>query len=539
MTGSLQPMLAQLAAPTVGGDALLPLLVLVPLIAAAVVALMRDSALSRTIAVGAGIGVFAVALIVLGKLGVRAPTGEAIVWNAPPLFRLGQSGFSFSFLADGPAAWLVLLTSVLVPCAMLATARGIARPHVYYAWLLVLEATLFGAFLASDVILFYVFFELTLVPSFFLIAGWGGEERRYAATKFFVYTFAGSLFMLASILYLVTAAKSADIATCVRVAQSLTHREQFWVMLGFLAGLGVKVPLLPLHTWLPNAYTAAPGAVTALLTGALAKLGTYGLLRIAVPAGLIRADGTAQSTLACWLVAIAILGIIYAALVAWTKRDAKTLLAYSSISHLGFCVLALVGLTTVGGQAGLLYMVNHGISAAGLFFLIGMIEQRFGTRSLDHLSGLGRERPILATLFVLFVMSSIGLPATGGFVSEFLSILSTRAAGLSMWATVLAASGIVLGAVYMLFLTGKLIFGPAKQPEAVTHTPGDLNWRELGATLPLAAAVLILGFQPNLVLESIKPSIARTMTRVQANPLEHVVDAAAAPADAVAKADAK
>lgn len=520
MTGSIPLTLAQLAAPTAGGETLLPLLVLVPLVVAIAVVTLRDAALSRTIAVGGAIGVFFLALLLLAKLGVRAPTGEAVVWGAPSILRLGATGFSFSFLADGPAAWLVLLTAVLIPCAMLGTARGIDRPHVYYAWLLVLESTLFGAFLASDLILFYVFFELTLVPSFFLIARWGGDERRYAATKFFVYTFAGSLFMLASILYLVTRAGAADMATCVRVAQTmLTEREQFWVMLGFLAGLGVKVPLLPFHTWLPSAYTAAPAAVTALLTGALAKLGTYGLLRFAVPAGLIRGDGIAQHGLVHWLVALSIAGIIYAALVAWTKRDAKTLLAYSSISHLGFCVLAIVGVTTLGGQAALLYMVNHGISAAGLFLLVGMIEQRFGTRSLDQLSGLGRERPLLATLFVLFVMSSIGLPATGGFVSEFLAILSTRAAGLSMWATVLAASGIVLGAIYMLFLTGRLIFGPVKQPEAVVGTPGDLNWRELGAVLPLAAAVLILGVMPNLVLKSIEPAIARTMsvTRTMSN----------------------
>lgn len=521
MTATLPHLLAASTA-AVGGDALLPLLVIVPLIVALAVALFRDAAWSRTIAVGGALGVLAVSLILVTRPAIAGGTGLA--FGAPALFRLDPVGFSLGFAADAASAWLVLLTAVLVPCAMLATARGIARPHAYYAWLLVLESALIGAFLASDVILFYVFFELTLVPSFFLIARWGEVEARYAATKFFVYTFAGSLFMLASIIYLVAQARTADIEACVRVAQSLSMREQFWVMLGLLAGLGVKVPLLPLHTWLPGAYTAAPAPVTALLTGALAKLGTYGLFRIAVPAGLIRQDGAEQSTLVCWLVALSIVGIIYAALVAWTKRDAKTLLAYSSISHLGFCVLALVTTTTIGGQAGLLYMINHGIAAAGLFFLIGMIENRFGTRSLDHLSGLGRERPLLATLFVLFTMSSIGLPMTGGFVSEFLAILSTRAGGLSMWATVLAASGIVLGAIYMLFITGRLIFGPVKQPEDVTTVPGDLNLRELGATLPLAAAVLILGVMPNLVLKSTEPGIAQTMARVSGNPLDHVID---------------
>ena len=511
MIGSLLLSQIATAAPAAGGEALLPMLVIVPLLVALAVAFVKDASLARAAAVGGSLATLLLGVLLLWKVGLTPATSGVLVWEAPSILRLGEGGFSFSFAADAISVWLVLLAGVLVPCALLATAREIERPNAYYAWMLVLLATLIGAFLASDVILFYVFFELTLVPSFFLVAQWGGAERRYAAVKFFVYTFAGSLFMLASILYLVSHAGSANIARCVHYAQaSLTHGEQFWVLIGFLAGLGVKVPLIPFHTWLPTAYTTAPAPVSALLTGALAKLGTYGLLRIAVPAGLIDAHGNGgQHAIAMWLVGLSLVGIIYAALVAWTQKDAKTLVAYSSISHLGFCVLAIVGVTTLGGQAALLYMVNHGISAAGLFLLLGFVETRFATRSLDQLSGLGRERPWLAGLFILFVMSSIGLPATNGFVSEFLAILSTRASGMSMWVTVLAASGIVLGAIYMLSLAGRLIFGPPKQPAEVNSTPPDLNGRELLAVLPLAALVIVLGVMPNLVLRSTESAVAR------------------------------
>lgn len=538
MTGpTVQLTLAQLGAS--GGDGLLPILVVVPLLVALALWLMRDGSLARTIAVGGALGTLLIAGFELWRV---CQTGQSRGWAAPSeIFGLDsvfyRVTFGLSMLGDAPALWLVVLSALLIPAAMLATPRGIDRASSYYAWLLVLLAMLAGAFLARDLILFYAFFELTLVPSFFLIAGWGGAERRYAATKFFVFTFAGSLFMLASIICLVARANSSDITMCVITAQSMSPRAQLWIALGFLAGFGVKVPLLPLHTWLPTTYTAAGAPITALLTGALAKLGTYGLLRIAVPAGLIRLDGATQSSLAAWVVGLSVVGILYAALVAWTQRDAKRLLAYSSISHLGFCALAIAGLTTLGGQAGLLYMINHGLSAAGLFLLIGMIEDRTGTRSLDQLSGLGRERPWLASLFVLFTMSSIGLPGTGGFVSEFLSILSTRAAGMTIVTTILAASGIVLGAIYMLFLVGKLIFGPAKQPEdrAGPRVESDLDGRELLAVVPLAVAVLVLGVMPNLVLESTKPAIARIYTPGQPTLAETPAPAAPAASVAIAR----
>jgi NADH-quinone oxidoreductase subunit M len=378
--------------------------------------------------------------------------------------------------------------------------------------MLALEAAIIGAFLSKDLLLFYFFFELTLVPSFFLIGQWGGVDRRQAATKFFVYTFAGSLFMLASILYIGFKAGSFDMAACTRHAQEVfTHGERLWVLLGLLAGLAVKVPLLPLHTWLPITYTQAPAPVTAIVAGALGKLGTYGLLRIAVPIGLLP-DVTEHQLVWSWMVTLSVLAIIYAALIAWVQRDFKTFVAYSSISHLGFCVLALLCLNTMGGQASVLYMINHGISTAGLFLMLGMIEHRAGSRVIENISGLGRDRPRLAFFFVLFVMSSIGLPLTNGFVSEFLAIQSTVSRGMPILVTILAASGILLGAIYMLYLTAKLIFGPARQPAETTGLMPDLSLREMSAIAPLAVLVLALGVMPNVVLNSIKGPVADLMT---------------------------
>lgn len=520
-----------LAAAT-GSDVVLPLLIAVPLIGALVVAFARETTTARTIATGVGLAVLLLSVLALRQIGTTQEAGgmfRSLGFEAPGFLTLGvgeaaSQSFQFSLKADAISAWLVALAAVLTPCAMLATKPNLDRAGAYFAWLLVLEAAVIGVFLASDLLLFYVFFELSLVPSFFLIGQWGGLERRQAAVKFFVYTFAGSVFMLASIVYVVLHARTFDIANAATYVQTqMGVKERFWVLLGFLAGLCVKVPLLPLHTWLPTTYTNAPAPVSALLSGILAKLGTYGLLRLALPMGLL---GVAPKDhpdhfIVQAMIVLSLIAIVYAALVAWVQKDFKTLQAYSSISHLGFCVLALLAMNTLGGQASVLYMINHGISTAGMFFLLGMIETRVNSRNLNDISGLGRDRPWLAGLFVLFVMSSIGLPLTNGFVSEFLAILSPLSAGYSLWVTVIAASGVVLGAIYMLHLTAKLIFGPvvlpaeAGTPNGVVFDKGvipDLNRRELAALLPLAALVLALGVMPNVVLDSIKGPVAAAMS---------------------------
>jgi NADH-quinone oxidoreductase subunit M len=370
---------------------------------------------------------------------------------------------------------------------------------------------------------------------FFIIGIWGGPERRYAAGKFFLFTFGGSVFTLAALLYLGDVAASFDIAKITFAAQNLSADARFWVLLGLLAGFSVKVPLFPVHTWLPLAHTEAPTAGSVILAGVLLKLGTYGLLRLAVPIGLVGGgSGVLFPTLLQVLAVLCLVGILYGALVAWVQQDIKKLVAYSSVSHLGFCVLGMLALTAEGLQGSVLYMINHGLSTGAMFLVIGMIYDRFHTRDINELSGLARRMPKMAFFFVFFVLSSIGLPGLNGFVSEFLTVLGAFVSphlGISFG--VIAAIGVILGALYMLHMTARVIFGPLKFPGYVPDAHGadhghghghdaahgadahdkaddhghggsvDLGAREIGLLLPLVAAVIVLGIMPNTILKTI------------------------------------
>jgi NADH-quinone oxidoreductase subunit M len=437
----------------------------------------------------------------------------------------GKFKFAVLFGMDTISFWLVMLTVVLQPLAVLASYESIKdRPKEYYAWMLALLAAMIGCFVARDLLLFYIFFELTLVPMFFIIGIWGGADRRYAAGKFFLFTFTGSVFTLAAVLYMGVNAGTFEIGELVKYAQSnLSDTERHWILLALLAGFAVKVPLFPVHTWLPLAHTEAPTAGSVILAGVLLKLGTYGLLRIALPLGVIASTGlTASSLVAIKVIAVlCVIGVIYGALVAWVQQDIKKLVAYSSVSHLGFCVLGMVSFTKEGLQGSILYMINHGISTGAMFLVIGMIYDRFHTRDIDALSGLGKKMPKMAFFFVLFVLSSIGLPLTNGFVSEFLTILGAFTSSVldSKLYGAFAATGVVLGAVYMLHLTARVIFGPLKYPgfsedphgqahgHAHAHDEhhgdvGDLNAREITVLVPLAILVLVLGIAPTFLTKS-------------------------------------
>ena len=388
---------------------------------------------------------------------------------APKAFAVSQLGFGLRLGMDTISYWLVLLTVFLMPLAVAASFGSIKeRQKEYYGWMLALLACMLGVFIARDVLLFYVFFELTLIPMFFIIGVWGGPEKRRASTKFFLFTFAGSVFLLAGVIYLgLSNANRADafsFPTVIAYAQSLPAGTRFWVFLALLAGFAVKVPLFPVHTWLPLAHTEAPTAGSVILAGVLLKLGTYGILRLALPVGLVGVEGALATTMQVVAV-LCIVGIIYAALIAWVQRDIKKLVAYSSVSHLGFCVLGLVALNTIGIQGSVFYMINHGLSTGAMFLVIGMIYDRYHTRDIDALSGLAKRMPVMACFFILFVMSSIGLPGTNGFVSEFLTILGAFTSGhLGFWYGVTAATGVVLGAIYMLHMTARVILGPLKTP---------------------------------------------------------------------------
>jgi NADH-quinone oxidoreductase subunit M len=452
-------------------------------------------------------------------------------------FAIDSIGFHFDLGVDSISILLAALTVFLTPLAIAASFGSIKeREKEYYAWMLVLLSAMLGVFLARDLLLFYIFFELTLIPMFFIIGIWGGAERRYAAIKFFLFTFAGSVFTLAGTIYIGNKYGTFDIATLVTLAQHggngylpLDSQERWLILLAFLAGFSVKVPLFPVHTWLPLAHTEAPTAGSVILAGVLLKLGTYGLLRLAIPIGMIDANGVAFPAAARAIAVLCIIGILYGALCAWVQKDVKKLVAYSSVSHLGFCVLGLFALTAIGIQGSVLYMINHGLSTGALFLCIGMIYDRYHTRDIDELSGLARIMPKLAFFLVLFAMSSIGLPGTNGFVSEFLTVLGAYTSPvLGPAFGSVAALGVILGAVYMLHMLARVLFGPLKfpQPHAEGHAAhgdvhgqadqgqaggaqeihystksNDIGAREISILVPLAIVIIILGVVPTSLLK--------------------------------------
>ncbi len=516
---------------------LLVLLIVLPLLGAAVGAFLSGGA-ARSWALIVSCATLAAGVAL--ALGFNFSAGDDVFaygQNGATLFALPDIGFSFALGIDSISLWLTLLTTGLTPLAVWFSFGSITeREKEYYAWMLVLLAAMVGVFLARDLLLFYIFFELTLVPMFFIIGIWGGPQRRYAAAKFFLFTFAGSVFTLAGVIYLGIAADSFAFADVFAYCQnSATAPERFLLLLAFLGGFAVKVPLFPVHTWLPLAHTEAPTAGSVILAGVLLKLGTYGLLKIALPVGIL---GLAHSTevvgqFLYWQITmpgfikflgiLCIIGIIYGALVAWVQQDIKKLVAYSSVSHLGFCVLGLLALNEIGLQGSVLYMINHGISTGAMFLVIGMVYDRYHTRDINELSGLARRMPILAFFWIVFTMSSIGLPGTNGFISEFLSIMGAFTSDtLGITFGVLAAIGILLGAIYMLHLAARIIWGPLKTPHAEADsahaTPGDLNGREIAILVPLAIVVFLIGLYPKPMMDSMKGPLQQLASAAQEAP---------------------
>lgn len=423
---------------------------------------------------------------------------------------------------DAISLWLVLLTVALTPLAIWASFAGIRKNvREYYALLLLLETGMVGVFCAMDLILFYIFFEFTLIPLYFIIGHWGTGERLRAANKFFIYTVAGSVLTFAGILaiaykaYLADGVFSFDLERLYALAAEgqLSPSFQKWLFLAFAAGFAVKVPFFPLHTWLPLAHTEAPTAGSVILAGVLLKLGTYGFLRFSLP---MLPDATMR--FAPLAAGVAIAGIIYGALVAWAQTDIKKLVAYSSVSHLGFCMLGMFSLTIAGLSGSVVYMINHGLSTGALFILVGMLYERYHTREFHGVGGLARPMPWFAFFLIFFTLSSIGLPGLNGFVGEFLvlvgTVVSTDHTGhLGFGYAVVAATGIVLGAVYMLYMAGRVLFGPlvepAGTPDTSTGLTRDLTRREIGVLAPIAALCVWIGVYPSHLLSSLQPALER------------------------------
>ena len=447
-------------------------------------------------------------------------------------FRVGEAGdqfvesvpwlaggkISYSLGCDGVSLVLVLLTTFLGPLVAWSTWRAIGeRVREAMAFLLLLQTAMLGTFLARDMLLFYVFWEAMLIPMALLIGIWGGERRIYAAVKFFIYTMVGSVFMLVAILYCYHLAGGMALADFQQLA--LGPREQFWLFLAFALAFAIKVPVFPFHTWLPDAHVEAPTAGSVILAGILLKMGTYGLLRFAIP--LFPA---AAMRLAPWLATLGVVGIIYGALVALVQRDVKKLVAYSSVSHLGFVVLGLFSLTVAGGVGGVYQMLAHGLSTGALFLLVGVIYERRHTRQIADFGGLAHSMPAYAAVFLFVTLASISLPGLCGFPGEFMILLGSFGSGLLAHArllTVLAATGVVLGAFYMLWMYQRVFHGPLTS-DANRGLP-DLTRREWGVLLPVLLMIVLLGVRPAPLVERVQPSVERLLrpvTRLAATPAQ-------------------
>jgi NADH-quinone oxidoreductase subunit M len=445
--------------------------------------------------------------------------------------KIASIGAEFALGVDQISLMLVVLTALLHPIAVTASLRSVhTRPREHYANMNLLLVFMLGTFMATDLLLFYAFFEASLVPLFFIVGIWGGKERRRAANTLFLYTFAASVFMLAGVVYLGirlgtyympdTRLADGTIAPgmITLAQQSLSNTERFWVLMSFLVAFGVKTPLFPLHTWLPLAHTEAPTAGSVDLAALVLKLGTYGLLRIALPIGLINKDGTVLFPVVLQALAVVcLIGILYGALVAWVQTDIKKLVAYSSVSHLGFCVIGMLALNPEGMSGSVLYMINHGIVSGALFLIVGMIYNRYHTRDIRELAGLASAMPRMAFFLMLFTLAAVGLPGLNGFVSEFLTILGAfTSPHLGIAYGAIAAIGIVLGAIYMIHFATKLLFGPLHYPllpeDRDTHhtvhpryVPGaDITGREVLVLTPLAVAVVVLGLFPRPLLKAVE-----------------------------------
>ena len=423
----------------------------------------------------------------------------------------------FALGLDGLGLWMVGLSALLMITSVLVSWEAIKdREPLFYGMLLLLEFGCIGVFSARDIVLFYIFFEFTLIPLFFLIGIWGSEDRRYAASKFFIYTLAGSMLTFLGLLAIVFWAygPTSGGEKLVFSIPELTSRLgdhpipigwQIAVFIALFAGFAIKVPLFPLHTWLPLAHVQAPTAGSVILAGILLKIGVYGFLRFSVPM-----LPQAAAVMMPWLLWLSVAGIIYGALVALAQSDIKRLIAYSSVSHLGFCMLGLFAFNPTGVQGSVLQMVNHGLSTGGLFALVGMIYERYHTREIASFGGLARKLPVLSLFMLLFTFSSIGLPGMNGFAGEFLILLGmfqrawTGASDVLqpqlMAIAVLSVSGVVLGAWYMLHLVRRVFFGPLREPPAHVgeeHAPvADMNLREILALAPLVVFIFWIGLRP-------------------------------------------
>jgi NADH-quinone oxidoreductase subunit M len=425
---------------------------------------------------------------------------------------LGDLGVQYKVGVDGISLFMVALNALLFPIALFASASITERAKSFFAWMLALEAALMGVFLSLDLVAFFVFFEFVLVPMYFLILGWGHGRKNYAALKFFIFTMAGSAFLLVGLLVLAflhsdaTGNLTFDLDTLTKWAPAgLDPGAAKALFLAFFAAFAVKVPLFPLHTWLPDAHTEAPTAGSVILAGLLLKMGVYGFLRFSLPL-----FPQAAVDLAPLLLVLATIGVIYGAIVAAMQPNVKRIVAYSSVAHMGFAVLGIFALTTQGLEGGVFTMISHGLTTSALFLLLGMLYDRRHTYDVDAYRGLWKVMPVLGGLFCIAAFASIGLPGFSGFIGEFLVLIGTFIVEKPY--AIVAAIGVVLAAVYLLWVFQRTFMG---RPTGENATMKDISFRELACVVPLLALSLFLGIYPKPVLDVIEPDVKEVIQQVE------------------------
>ena len=435
------------------------------------------------------------------QLGFSLPWIQVAGWN-----------IRFAMGIDGLSILLVLLTTFLTPLSILSTWAAVQeRVKDFMIFFLLLEVGMLGVFLAQDLFLFYIFWEFTLVPMYFLIGIWGGPRRIYAAIKFFLYTMAGSILMLLAILWLGIYQGSFNVPELIAKG-GIPANVQLWLFLAFAAAFAIKVPMWPLHSWLPDAHVEAPTAGSVILAGVLLKMGTYGFLRFNLP---MFPDAAVKA--APWMALLAVIGIIYGAAVSYAQKDIKKLVAYSSVSHLGFVMLGLFALNPQGIEGGILQMINHGLSTGALFLLVGMVYEQTHTREFGVYGGLWKIMPIFGTVMLIVSLSSMGLPGLNGFIGEFAILLGafgSTAIG-SPWFAGLASAGVIMAAIYILYMFQKIFLGPegsiVKEVKEHGHSLRDLNWREIVTMAPLLVLIFWIGLYPKPFFELMAPAVEKLL----------------------------
>lgn len=510
------------------GEHLLSWIAFSPLLVAAATAAMPNDKLARGVALGGALLVLALSLVMYTGFDPAVAGYQFLVEKS----WLPGIGVKYAFGVDGINLYFVLLTTFLTPVVLASAWRAVGeRAKGYFALMLALESAVLGAFLSLDLFLFYVFWEVMLVPTFFLIGIWGFKERIYAAQKFLIYTFVGSVPMLIAIIYLVLQTKtqlgfySASLADVLKLTLpgegALSVQGLLFIAFGL--AFAVKVPLFPLHTWLPDAYVQAPTGGTVILSAVMAKLGGYGLIRFAMPI-----SPAVLPDYAPWMMGLAAIAIVYGAVVAITQDDIKRLIAYSSLSHMGYVVFGLFALNQIGATGAVYQMISHGISTGALFLLAGLLYERKHSREIHSFNGLAKSVPLFAITMLIVSMSAVALPGTNGFVGEFLVLQGGFLA--HPWFTVVAGLGVILGAVYMLGLCQRVLFGVPNEDK--NHGLHDLNWREFAYLAPLVVLIGVMGLYPKALLGRMEPSIVEFTKRITvSSPAAAPAPAAQAPAE--------